>query len=237
MVARLTTEQFVAKAHKVHSNKYTYEKAVYETTKKPVVVTCPKHGDYSVTPCVHLLGFSCRKCTNEGKRGKRFKPLLPTSIARIKAKEEGKMFFDGSVCSKCQSTYRYVSNNNCCVCSKQDRIISNAKNNPIRSSRLFKANIFRDNETIQQNIRNIYSCTKKMARQFNSKLHVDHIVPLKAKDVCGLHVPWNLQVTTQKYNVTKKASVKEELPYTIYNPNTVSIHQSALPWNLNKELK
>lgn len=52
-------------------------------------------------------------------------------------------------------------------------------------------------------INNWYRRAQLATLFLEEKYEVDHIEPIKGKDVCGLHVPWNLTLLTKKENASK----------------------------------
>ena len=65
MQTKVTTESFIAKAKKIHNDKYDYSKVEYIKSSQNVCIICPKHGEFWQTPNNHLSGKGCRFCSQE----------------------------------------------------------------------------------------------------------------------------------------------------------------------------
>lgn len=58
-------------------------------------------------------------------------------------------------------------------------------------------------------IRAIYKEAKRQTKETGIPHQVDHIIPLRGRNVCGLHVESNLQIITKNENLKKKNSFQE----------------------------
>lgn len=68
--------QFIADANDLYDFKYRYDRAEYIDSTTSMVITCPKHGDFNITPENHLKGVACPICTSLSKPIKRILSAL-----------------------------------------------------------------------------------------------------------------------------------------------------------------
>jgi hypothetical protein len=82
------------------------------------------------------------------------------------------------------------------IASNYDKVLSY---NSARRSKQRRATLYGYSKEIEQ----IYWLARDLRTITGENYQVDHIVPLNGKDVCGLHVPWNLQILPADLNMSK----------------------------------
>lgn len=58
----LSQKQILSRFKQIHKEKYLYNKVLFHKMNEKVIVTCPLHGDFLITPSKHCLGQGCPKC-------------------------------------------------------------------------------------------------------------------------------------------------------------------------------
>lgn len=80
------------------------------------------------------------------------------------------------------------------------RAYRNAKDAARRSAKMLRTPSWADLTAIQA----IYKQARRLTHQTGVEHHVDHVIPLQSKLVCGLHVHTNLQILTGSENIRKR---------------------------------
>ena len=127
---KLTTQEFIEKAKKIHGDKYDYSKVEYIKSRLKVCIICPEHGEFWQLANAHLQGQGCPECNSRNQ------PITKESFIQQAIKVHGNIYdyskvpdFPGShipvpiICPKhgtfMQSTYSHRSGQKCPKCARE----------------------------------------------------------------------------------------------------------------------
>ncbi|MFZ3185574.1 MAG: hypothetical protein WA173_15690 [Pseudomonas sp.] len=88
---RSSAEEFIAQAHCIYGDRYSYGEVDYINARTNVIIGCAKHGSFEQTPDTHLVGHGCRFCAAE-QRGECRKFGMGVHIERARKRHNN--FYD-----------------------------------------------------------------------------------------------------------------------------------------------
>lgn len=175
---------------------------------------------YTESAVEELTGYKTCTCC------KQVKPLSLFTIKKIEKRFIGRAHYR-SVCKNCNLYYmkeRYKR--------KREELLSYQKSLNKRQLEVYRARKASNSAAYRAKQKNATPCwiTEEQTRQMNEtfkererlstitsvKHHVDHIVPINNLYVCGLHVPWNLEVITEEQNLLKNNKIDNEILSELY---------------------
>lgn len=172
MPKKLTQEEFIKRANKVHNGKYNYSKVEYINAHTKVCITCDEHGDFYQTPNGHLQGKGCNQCGIYNRVKKR---RHSTEWFISKANETHKGFYDYS-----KVKYITIRDKVCIICPEHGEFWQKAEHHlsgcgcPKCNGKFMDLEFFKDKANKVHN--NKYDYSK--VRFINSSTKVCIICPI-----------------------------------------------------------
>lgn len=92
-----------------------------------------------------------------------------------------------------------------------NRSLANALSMKYHANKLSATPVWLSKEQLSE-INDLYTAAHMFKLYTGTEYHVDHIVPLQGETVCGLHVPWNLQLLPWDENLSKQHRYWPDMP-------------------------
>ena len=143
----------------------------------------------NVKNCLYGKSHTCKYCYNEYYRNRYNKD--PSKVYEKNKKSMSKRKSQGKDVYKPIRVYRkkYPEKHN----------LTQRQRHAIERARIPSWSTDQD----KKDIKAIYELAQKMEKVFGLKYHVDHIIPINGKNVCGFHAPNNLQILESSLNIRK----------------------------------
>ena len=180
---KLSTDDFIKKARLIHGDKYDYSKAKYQTAKTPILIICPKHGEFWQTPNDHLSKKGCPFC-NESHLEKEFKRELDNNhinyIQQYKINELGKQSIDFyltdfNIAIECQGKQHFgIGGWTSCYDFERQKYLDETKYNILKEKGIKTVYITQKNFLKYENYSDIYKNNIFTIKQF-----LECIIPKK----------------------------------------------------------